>query len=100
MLLNHPLITDALQEKRESSSLNRKEFKSDVFAPCMETVAEVESSFMGAGFPVKPFLKTLSDAIKQKVEDEAERRGSCWPPILQIRQNQKRREFPETGCES
>lgn len=82
MLLNHPLITDALQEKRESSSLNRKEFKSDLFAPCMETVAEVESSFMEAGFPVKPLLKTLSDAIKQKLEDEAERRGGCWPPIL------------------
>lgn len=53
MLLNHPLITNAQQEKRESSSLNLKEFKSDVFAPCMETVAEVESSFMGGRFSSK-----------------------------------------------
>lgn len=57
---------------RKRGSLKRKEFKSDVFDPCMETVAEVESSFMGAGLPVKPFLKTLSNAIKQKLEDEAE----------------------------
>lgn len=68
MLLNHPLITDALQEKRESSSLNRKEFRSDVFVPSMEAVAEVESSFMGTRFSSKTIPENTEQCHKTETE--------------------------------
>lgn len=55
--------------------LNWREFGSDCLleerVPCLETVLPVNVQLSEGKF-YEPFLKTLSDAIKQKLEDEPE----------------------------